>query len=96
MEIIWSKKAKYNFDSIQNYLEHYWTPLIAKKFIKNVMHITKILENNPQLGKYRPDLECREILISKQITLYYEVEENFITLIAFWNNRQQPIDMFNL
>lgn len=96
MKIIWSKKAKYNFDNIQNYLEHYWSSLISKKFIKDVMHITKLLEKNPQLGKYRSDLECREIVISKQITLYYEVEEDFITLIAFWNNRQQPIEISNM
>jgi plasmid stabilization system protein ParE len=96
MKIIWSKKAKYNFYTIRNYLEHYWSPLIAEKFINDVLHINILLEKNPHLGKYRADLDCREILISKHITLYYQTNENNIRLIAFWNNRQQPADNLSL
>lgn len=96
MKIIWSKKAKYSFYTIRNYLELYWSPLIAKKFINDVLQINKLLEKNPQLGKYRADLECREIVISKHVTLYYETNENYIRLIAFWNNRQEPLNSINL
>ncbi len=96
MKLVWSKKAKYNFYTIQNYLELYWSPLIAKKFINDVLRVNNLLEKNPQLGKYRSDLECREIVISKHITLYYETKENYIRLIAFWNNRQQPVDINRL
>ena len=96
MKLVWSKKAKYNFYTIQNYLELYWSPLIAKKFINDVLRVNNLLEKNPQLGKYRSDLECREIVISKHITLYYETKENYIRLIAFSNNRQQPVDINRL
>jgi plasmid stabilization system protein ParE len=96
MKIIWSKKAKYSFYTIRNYLELYWSPLIAKKFINDVLHINKLLEKNPQLGKYRADLECREIVISKHVTLYYETNENSIWLIAFWNNCQEPVNAIQL
>jgi len=44
MEIVWSKKAKYNFYSIRNYLELYWSPLIAEKFILDVLRVNKLLE----------------------------------------------------
>ncbi len=96
MEIVWSKKAKYNFYSIRNYLELYWSPLIAEKFILDVLRINKLLEKKPQIGKYRDDLECREIVISKHITLYYSIKENQIKLITFWNNRQQPLNPYDL
>ena len=96
MKIVWSKKAQYNFYSIQNYLELYWSPLTAKKFINDVLHVNSLLEKNPELGKYRIDLECREIVISKHVTLYYHIKENHIRLIALWNNRQQPAEIYNL
>ena len=96
MKIIWSKKAKYNFYNIQNYLELYWTPLTAKKFINDVVHVNGLLEKNPQLGKYRADLECREIVISKHVTLYYQTKEDHIRLIAFWSNRQHPAEIGSL
>ncbi|WP_294961051.1 type II toxin-antitoxin system RelE/ParE family toxin [uncultured Flavobacterium sp.] len=91
MKIIWSKKAEYNFDSIRNYLEQFWSPLIAQKFIKNVLHIITLLEKNPFLGKYDAKLKCRSIIISKNVTLYYETTENHIELISFYSNRQKPI-----
>lgn len=96
MKIVWSKKAQYNFYSIQNYLDLYWTPLTSKKFINDVLHINSLLEKNPELGKYRADLECREIVISKHVKLYYQIKEDHIRLIAFWNNRQQPAEIYDL
>lgn len=94
MEIVWSKRAKYTFYNIRNYLEHFWSPIVAQKFIKDVLHIIALLEKNSMLGKYNSDLICREILISKHITLYYRIKEEQIELITFYNNRQKPIKMF--
>lgn len=94
MEIIWSKKANYTFYNIRNYLEHFWSPTIAQKFIKDVLHIITLLEINPMLGKYNSDLICREILISKHISLYYRIQKDKIELITFFNNGQKPIKMF--
>ncbi|MBZ4035972.1 type II toxin-antitoxin system RelE/ParE family toxin [Flavobacterium sp. 17A] len=94
MEIIWSKRANYTFYNIRNYLEHFWSPTVAQKFIEDVLHITALLEKNPMLGKYNSELICREILISKHINLYYRTKKNQIELITFFNNRQKPIKTF--
>lgn len=94
MKIIWSTKAEYSFETIENYLKHFWSPVIAQKFINDVLHIITLLENNPSLGKYNPKLQCRSIVISKNVTLYYEVTDEYIELITFYNNRQKPIDIF--
>jgi len=32
----------------------------------------------------------------KHITLYYAIKENQIKLIAFWNNRQRPLNPYDL
>lgn len=92
MKIIWSKKAEYNFDNIQNYLEQFWSLQIAQKFIKDVLHIITLLQNNPMLGKYDPKLKCRSIIISKNVTLHYEITEGCIELISLYNTRQKPIN----
>ncbi|MBE8725058.1 type II toxin-antitoxin system RelE/ParE family toxin [Flavobacterium hungaricum] len=96
MKIIWSKKAKYNFDQIQNYLEQSWSPFVTQKFVNDVLNVLVLLENNPLLGKYNPKLKCRSIVISKNITLYYELTHHYIELITFYNSRQKPIDLTNL
>lgn len=94
MKIIWSKKAEYNFDNIIKYLEHYWSPVVAQKFIKDVLHTIRLLENNPLLGVHNPKLQCRSIIVSKNVTLYYEPKEDAIELISLYNNRQKPINIF--
>lgn len=94
MEIIWSKRANYTFYNIQNYLDQYWSPTVAQKFIQDVLRVITLLEKNPLLGKHNSNLICREIVISKHITLYYRIQENQIELITFYNNRQKPIKMF--
>lgn len=91
MKIIWSKKSEYNFDNIYNYLEQFWSPVIAQKFIKDVLKIITLLENNPMLGKYNSKLKCRSMIISKNVMLYYQINEDHIELISFYNNRQKPI-----
>ena len=96
MRIIWSKRARYDFYSIQNYLEQFWPPMISKKFVEDTLSIINLLENNPMLGKYNPNLKCRSIVVSKYVTLYYETKENYTELISFYNNRQKPISIINL
>lgn len=96
MRIIWSKRANYTFYNIQNYLEYFWSSLIAQKFIKDVLHVLSLLEVNPMLGKYNTNLKCREIVISRHITLYYQTEKDYIELISFYNNRQKPINRIDL
>lgn len=94
MRVVWSKKANYTFHNIKNYLEQYWTLLVAKKFIEDVLHVITLLEKNPQLGKYNTQLACREIVISKQVKLYYEIKQSDLILLAFSNSRQKPITFF--
>lgn len=96
MKIIWSKKAEYNFDNIQNYLEQFWSPLIVKKFIKDVLKIITLLENNPFIGKYNSKLKCRSIVISRNVTLYYETNEDYIELVSLHNNRQKQETLYEI
>ena len=79
-----------------NYLIEYRSPEIAEKFANKVLHIINLISINPHLGKFRNDLECNEIVITKYISLYYIINNNFIHLIRFYDNRQQPLDILNL
>jgi len=92
MKIIWSAEAKYTFYSNRNYLLHHWNHETAKKFIENTIHTINLLIQNPYLGKYKMDLKCNVVLISKQISLYYEIHNDSIVLIIFWDNRQKPLN----
>ncbi|OXB24200.1 hypothetical protein B0A80_05745 [Flavobacterium tructae] len=96
MKIVWSTKAKYTFYTTRNYLIQYRNTEIAQKFVNEVLRSTNLISKNPHLGKFRYDLECNEIFITKHISLYYVINEDFIHLIRFYDNRQRPATILDL
>lgn len=70
MKIIWSAEAKYTFYKNRAYLSHHWNPETAKKFAENTIHTINLLIRNPYLGKYKMDLKCNVVLISRHISLH--------------------------
>lgn len=90
MKIIWTDEAKYTFYKNRNYLLHNWSYETSLKFVKNTLHTINLLIKNPQLGKYKMDLRCNVVVISKHISLHYEISNDCLVLIIFWDNRQKP------
>lgn len=90
MNIIWSAEAKYTFYNNRNYLLHNWSVVTAQKFVENTLHTLNLLIKNPYLGKYKMDLKCHVVLISKHISLHYQINNDCIVLIIFWDNRKKP------
>ncbi|RKR09999.1 plasmid stabilization system protein ParE [Flavobacterium sp. 90] len=95
MRIVWSSQANYTFYRTRNYLLQYRNNEIAQKFANEVLRIIDLISINPYLGKFRPDLECNEIIISKYTSLYYIINPNFIHLIRFYDNRQRPLTILD-
>lgn len=95
MEIVWSTRANYTFHATRNYLIQFRSTEIAKRFVNEVLHIINLIKANPHLGKFRRDFDCNKILVSKNISLYYIVKQDFIHLIEFYDNRQKPLKVLN-
>lgn len=95
MEIIWTQKARFTFFDNIKYLEHYWNDAIAEDFENETLRVLDIVQKNPHIGRYDEDFGCNVILIVKQISLLYEIINNEIVLLTFWDNRQKPIKRLN-
>ena len=91
LEIYWSKKASSKFDKILEYLENKFGNQTTVKFVKKVFEFLDLLENFPNLGTLEnEELGFRAFVIVKQITLFYQVKEDKIILLNFYDNRQNP------
>jgi hypothetical protein len=88
MEIIWTKQAEFSYNSNIEYLENFWTEKEIINFELEVFRTLEIIENNINIGKEEKELNCKSIIILKQITLFYDINENYIVLLNFWNNKQ--------
>jgi len=89
--IVWSKRASHNLDLIITYLEQNWTEKEVKKFAQKLERCIHILEKNPAAfpeTKNRPGL--RRVVITKQNTLFYKIEEECVKLVNIFDTRQNP------
>lgn len=92
MEEIWTLQAHKSYWKNYDYVYGFWGLTVADDFEFQTLRAIAILKNNPQIGIYREDFQCNILLVVKQISLLYEVENNKIILLNFWNNRQKPIE----
>ena len=93
MQIIWSKNAQITFEAVVVYLEDNFGVNIAKKFIAKTNSSIQVIASFPNLYKaisFKQNV--RKATISKICSFYYEVNEDTIVILYFWDNRQEPID----
>ena len=95
MQIVWSSRATYTFYATRNYLLQFRSDKIAQRFVNEALQLINLIKVNPYLGKFRHDLECNEIVITRNISLYYIINRDFIHLIEFHDNRQKPLITLN-
>jgi hypothetical protein len=63
---------------------------LVKKFAAKIDAILDKLSKGNLTFKSSKYKETYEVPIVKQITLYYQIQDNTILLIRFWNNYQDP------
>ena len=77
MEIIITKTAKKNANKIIDYLRLNYGNIVAKDFIYKIEKTLEIIEQHPTIWMvYKKNI--KSLVIIKQITVYYRVEENKI------------------
>ena len=80
-----------------SYLEESWTIKEIKRFIKKTSDVVDILKIDPFIfNKWEYDRNIRKVVLMKQITLFYEIENHNVYLLLFWNNYQGPNKIMTL
>lgn len=91
LEIKWTKRADQQFDKIIEYLLHEWGDRVASSFIKGVYDFLDLLSEHPRIGSIENiEKEIRGFTILKQINIFYSFDKNRITVLNFFDNRQNP------
>lgn len=88
--IIWSPRAKITYTSILEYLYEEWTIKELQAFIDRTEEVIKYINDNPSLYVYSKEGDAHKCVVVKQVSLFYRVKANYIELLVFWDNRQNP------
>jgi len=92
-KIVWTENAEDSFDLIIEYLQIKWSSKSAYKFIIKAFEIIELVQKNPLLFQKSELNEVRQILVTKQTYLFYELRDDIIYLLYFWDNRRNPSEL---
>ena len=90
-QIIWTENAREDLKSIVEYLKAEWSVTIAENFLNECNSKIDLISHFPEIGIKSNESEAiHRILITKHNALYYLLEKNKITLLDFFDTRQNP------
>ncbi len=88
MKIEWTLASKNDYWQNIEYLEKHWSEKEALNFINEVDYSLKLLAAENVVFTKSNYINVYKMVIIKQITLYYSIENETIYLLRFWNNYQ--------
>jgi plasmid stabilization system protein ParE len=88
--IIWSNQAEQDYYDNVDYLMECWGLASTRSFIDKVDSTIAILEKGNVTFKPTNCKGIYEVVIVKQISLFYRTNDGAIELVRFWNNYQNP------
>ncbi len=90
-KIIWTENAREDLKSIVEYLQSEWSFTIAENFLIECESKIDLISHFPEIGiASERNIFIRRILITKHNALYYQLNKNEITLLDFFDTRQNP------
>jgi len=88
-KVIWSEEALNNLKEIIDYLQEKWTEKEIKIFAQQLEKLINTIINNPELfPKSLKSDSVRKAVLTKQTTVYYQVNKDSIYLITIFVNKK--------
>lgn len=89
MKIVWTKTSELTLDEIIEYIKNKFGDLVAEKYYFDVLKTVEDIVIEPKLFSIYPDkAEVRKAVINKKTILYYQIKEEKINLLAFYDVRR--------
>lgn len=79
-----------------DYLEQNWSKKVIRSYLDRIDKIIALIEINPEIFPKWRGSSIRKVVIVKQITMFYEIKEDTINILLFWNNYQNPNNLIDL
>lgn len=90
--IIFSETAIETFDSIRDQIYNRWGDRSVIDFEQRTLKVLELIEHSPFVFQSTPIYEnVRKGFIHRNCSMFYEIRDQRIEILFFWDNRQDPI-----
>ena len=91
LNIRWTTRADIKLDQLIIYLESEWGESVVKAFMRKLYDFLEILSEFPEIGSMQyPEKRIRGFALTKQVTIFYKIDSNYIVLLDIFDNRSDP------
>ena len=91
LPLFWTEEAKETFEVVTNFVHQIWGDKQVDIFIKKAFKTLENISSQPYIFKSSSVIKnVRKGLISKQTSVFYQIENDKIVILFFWDNRQKP------
>ena len=91
LNIRWTTRADIKLDQLIIYLESEWGESVVKAFMRKLYDFLEILSEFPEIGSMQyPEKGIRGFALTKQVTIFYKIDSNYIVLLDIFDNRSDP------
>ena len=96
LRLFWSDTALKQ----RNQILEFWnvknkSNLYSKRLLSIIRERTTLLLTFPEIGK-EVDIEKTRVISLEHFSLFYDLDEDKIVVISFWDNRQNPEKLFRI
>jgi plasmid stabilization system protein ParE len=91
LKIRWTTRADIKLDQLIIYLESEWGDNVVKAFMRKLYDFLEILSEFAEIGSMQyPEKKIRGFALTKQVTIFYKIDDNQIVLLDIFDNRSDP------
>ncbi|QQS50214.1 MAG: type II toxin-antitoxin system RelE/ParE family toxin [Bacteroidota bacterium] len=84
-----SKRTTRKLEKLLEYLESEWSEKVKKDFIKKLDRSLNLIQGNPDSFEKTAIVKgLHRCVITKQTTIYYRYDKNFINIVTLFDTRQ--------
>ena len=90
-QVEWTKKASnQRVDILKFWIKHNHSETYSKKIFAETLVAEQLLKGNPLIGTVTDLDQVRTILILRNFSIFYTIENHSIKILAFYDNHQNP------
>jgi len=92
LDIVLTDNAKVTLQHLFDRVEYRFGATTADEFLDKVEKVLKQVAQNPEMFKAVSFLKnVRIAFVSRQTAFYYQINNQDLVILYFWDNRQEPL-----
>jgi plasmid stabilization system protein ParE len=92
LPIRFSQESEETFESVIHELRQRWGEKFVAKFKAKTIKSLNTISNNPYLYAVADlDRDIRKCVLHSNCSVFYKIQDQYIMILYFWDNRQDPL-----